>query len=445
MATIIRDSTIERQLQADRAKTGADRYDEVWEGTYIMAPLPNDEHQEIVSKLVSIFEDVVGWPGLGKVRPGVNVSDRDTDWQQNYRIPDVAVLLAGSKAKNHGAFWLGGPDFVVEILSPDDQANEMLPFYATVGVREVLLVGRDPWRLELYQLAEEVPETTNQPGGIGRAGVNKMIWSDRFESTEENPMTRRMIVGVAVLPIAAFASLAAGAQAPRVAIVAAATNTANAQTNPRFTDPRDVLVADGRFSQVDIISTTPFGGGGTPTLNTLLQYDAVLHWTNDSNADSVSLGNVLADYVDAGGGVVVAVFANTSLNPQRYLQGRWIAEDYEVIPSQGGHLEGPVPGTSGSSGHVSMSTVLEPDHPIFEDVGDVRLNWTTSTTGLRFGAHRPVTTAIHPWARNSRCGKTTRPPLPSMRITSVASTWESIPCRTWSTQGITIARVMPGA
>ena len=158
-------------------------------------------------------------------------------------------------------------------------------------------------------------------------------------------------------------------------------------------------MADGRFSQVDIISTTPFGGGGTPTLNTLLQYDAVLHWTNDSNADSVSLGNVLADYIDAGGGVVVAVFANTSLNPQRYLQGRWIAEDYEVIPSQGGHLEGPLPGTSGTSGHVSMSSLLEPDHPIFDEVGDVRLNWTTSTGGLRFGDHRPVTTAIHPWAR----------------------------------------------
>ena len=56
---------------------------------------------------------------------------------------------------------------------------------------------------------------------------------------------------------------------PRIAIVAAAVNTATPQTNPRFTDPRDMLVADGRFDSVDIYNTTPFGGGGTPTLATL--------------------------------------------------------------------------------------------------------------------------------------------------------------------------------
>lgn len=188
-----------------------------------------------------------------------------------------------------------------------------------------------------------------------------------------------------------------GAQ-PRVAIVAAATNTANAQTNPRFTDPRDMLVADGRFAQVDIISTTPFGGGGTPTLATLLQYDAILHWTNDSNADSVGLGNVFADYVDAGGGVVVAVFANTSVNAQRYLQGRWLTGNYEVIPSRGGHTEGPPPGTPGLSGHVHMASPLVPDHQVFAGVGDVRLNWNTTSQGLRWGAYRPTSTAIHPWA-----------------------------------------------
>ena len=42
----------------------------------MMMPLPNDEHQSIVSRLTSILEDVIGWPGLGKVRPGVNVTDR---------------------------------------------------------------------------------------------------------------------------------------------------------------------------------------------------------------------------------------------------------------------------------------------------------------------------------------------------------------------------------
>jgi Uma2 family endonuclease len=67
-------------------------------------------------------------------------------------VPDVAVFLQDTAAVNHGAFWFGGPDFVVEIVSPDDQTREKLDFYAKVGVRELLLVDRSPWQLELYRL-----------------------------------------------------------------------------------------------------------------------------------------------------------------------------------------------------------------------------------------------------------------------------------------------------
>ena len=45
MATIIHDRVLQERLQAVRAATGADRYDEVWEGDYMMAPVPNNEHQ----------------------------------------------------------------------------------------------------------------------------------------------------------------------------------------------------------------------------------------------------------------------------------------------------------------------------------------------------------------------------------------------------------------
>ena len=192
-------------------------------------------------------------------------------------------------------------------------------------------------------------------------------------------------------------ALLASAVGPRVAIVAAATNTANEQTNTRFTDPRDMLVADGRFASVTIISTTPYGGGFTPTLFDLLNYDAILHWTNDSNANSVGLGNGFADYVDAGGGVVVSVFANTSLNVNRYLGGRWLTGGYEIIPSAGGHTEAITGGTA-TEGFVHMAAPLVPSHPIFTGVGDVRLIWKTTTQGLRWGAHRPSSTNLKSWA-----------------------------------------------
>ncbi len=168
MATLITDRELEQRLQAARHAAGADRYDEVWEGTYMMAPMPNDEHQQLVSRFAAIFQDVIDWPGLGHVRPGVNISDRIEKWQENYRIPDVAVFLNGGRAVNYGAFWYGGPDFAVEVVSPDDRTLEKLPFYAAVHVREVLVVHRQPWRLELLALRDDrldVHENTTEPAG----------------------------------------------------------------------------------------------------------------------------------------------------------------------------------------------------------------------------------------------------------------------------------------
>jgi len=152
MTILITDRDLEQRLQAERQALGADRYDEVWEGTYMTAPMPNDEHQQLVNRFAAIFQDVIDWPELGHVRPGVNISDRIDDWQDNYRVPDVAVFLNGGHAVNHGAFWFGGPDFAIEVISPDDRTLEKLPFYETVRTRELLLVHRQPWCLELFGL-----------------------------------------------------------------------------------------------------------------------------------------------------------------------------------------------------------------------------------------------------------------------------------------------------
>ena len=100
----------------------------------------------------------MGWDSSAKIRAGVNVSDRNDDWQFNYRGPDVVVYLPGNPARNFGSHWQGGPDFLVEIISPKDRSHEKLPFYASVGVREMLYIDRDPWALELYELADASKE-----------------------------------------------------------------------------------------------------------------------------------------------------------------------------------------------------------------------------------------------------------------------------------------------
>jgi Uma2 family endonuclease len=152
MAALVLDQLLARRLLEERRASGADRFDEVWEGTYVMAPRADDEHQEIQARLVTVFQLILEWGAKGLVRAGVNVSDREEDWQFNYRCPDVVVFLSASSARNCGTQWLGGPDFAVEILSAGDRALQKLPFYASVNVRELLVIDRDPWAIELYRL-----------------------------------------------------------------------------------------------------------------------------------------------------------------------------------------------------------------------------------------------------------------------------------------------------
>ena len=154
---------------------------------------------------------------------------------------------------------------------------------------------------------------------------------------------------LAVLAVVALAGLAQAQ--PRVAIVAAA----DSPGGPRYTDPQNKLLGTGLFSAVDIIDARVV----TPTLADLQQYDAVMTWTNFDYADAVTLGNNMADYVDAGGGVVVTIFANTTTGTNRRLQGRW-AGTYEIIPAGLGNLS--------TGGPLGIGNILVPGHPTLDSV-----------------------------------------------------------------------------
>lgn len=156
MPMLITDPELQRRLIRERRAIGADHHDEVWDGVYIVSPDPNDQQQDIVGKLYLSFELAIGSVGLGLVRPGINVSDRDEGWTRNYRCPDVAVFLNGTTARNRDSHWQGGPDFAVEVISPRDRSRRKFDFYARVGVRELLMVDRKPWALELYRLGDGV-------------------------------------------------------------------------------------------------------------------------------------------------------------------------------------------------------------------------------------------------------------------------------------------------
>jgi Uma2 family endonuclease len=149
MAILVLDPVWEERIKEMRS---VHDLDEVWDGILVMATLHDNEHRSIAGEFCIAFRATMGDRRAGKFYLGVNVSDRDEGWLKNYRIPDVAVYLAGNPARNCDTHWLGGPDLAVEVICPHDRTRDKLPFYASVGVRELLIVDRAPWAIELFRL-----------------------------------------------------------------------------------------------------------------------------------------------------------------------------------------------------------------------------------------------------------------------------------------------------
>ena len=147
---IVPPQTLKRWIRR-RRRSGLDRYDEVWDGVYVMSPIANIEHQGIGTQLSSAFIQALPESAKRRVLAGANVSDRGRGWTKNYRVPDVVVYLPDNPAIFHEAYAQGGPDFAVEVISKGDRSRDKFDFYKKVGVRELLLVDRYPWRLELFR------------------------------------------------------------------------------------------------------------------------------------------------------------------------------------------------------------------------------------------------------------------------------------------------------
>jgi Uma2 family endonuclease len=152
---LVKDADRADDLIAERRRLGADRYDEMWNGIYVLQPTPILWQQELVSELGAIFGEVVKRPGPGHVYLGANVSDRRKGWEYNYRVPDLVVILNNSRAVDCRTHFQGGPDFLVEIQSPGDDTEEKVPFYGKIGVRELLIIHRDKRTLRLLRLEGE--------------------------------------------------------------------------------------------------------------------------------------------------------------------------------------------------------------------------------------------------------------------------------------------------
>ena len=133
-----------------RKQTGAERFDEMWDGVLHMPPAPSFDHQDTASGICSFFREV--WAprtsGVAVVQTNVSTPDR---WDRDYRIPDVAVMTREARPDPGAVYVL--PTVVFEVRSPGDETFEKLSFYAAVGVRAVVIVERDTKAVQVFTLA----------------------------------------------------------------------------------------------------------------------------------------------------------------------------------------------------------------------------------------------------------------------------------------------------
>jgi Uma2 family endonuclease len=118
----------------ERHKTGADRWDEVWEGVIHLVPSPTPEHQILNGLILAVTIPIAtrrglnAAPELSLFRPGSETDD--------FRQPDISYFLplkAGARLER--------AELVVEIHSPADESYEKIPWYfSKIGVKEILVV-----------------------------------------------------------------------------------------------------------------------------------------------------------------------------------------------------------------------------------------------------------------------------------------------------------------
>src|SRR5437762_5446276 len=142
---------VTEQELADRRAKGLDRWDEMWDGVVHMTPAPSLDNQRILDRLIELLAPHLRTGGRGRLFSGINVFRNDA----NYRIPDLTFVAAGREHVLHEDGVRGeGPDAVIDIRSAHDETYDKLPFYASVAVREAVIIEHDTKRPDLYRLAD---------------------------------------------------------------------------------------------------------------------------------------------------------------------------------------------------------------------------------------------------------------------------------------------------
>ena len=187
MAILVFHPELEAEIRRIRPRFGNPDRDQEWEGVTVVSPEANNLHQRLQTDLLMALYAAVG--PAGRVFGSVNISDRAAGWDKNYRSADVTVYLATNPAIDHDTHFEGGPDFLVEILSPGEVPEAKFDFYAKIGTREVLLVNRRPWAVELFRLTDGVLAPAGRSDDQSPAAVASAALGVTFAVVPGDPRT----------------------------------------------------------------------------------------------------------------------------------------------------------------------------------------------------------------------------------------------------------------
>ena len=126
-----------------RRRLDIDRQDERWEGEWHFVNPPKLWHPRLNTDMSFALAPRAQASGLVVYCESAGIFADAEDW----RVPDQ-VYARPDQGMEEG---LTGAELVVEIRSPDDESYAKLPFYATRGITEAMIVHRDR-RFELYRL-----------------------------------------------------------------------------------------------------------------------------------------------------------------------------------------------------------------------------------------------------------------------------------------------------
>lgn len=150
-----------------RRKLGLDGKDEVWEGVYHVVPAPSHKHSAVGAQVKALLREPAAAAGL-TVTDDFNLGDS----KQDFRVPDGGLHRPGA-----ADMWHPTAALALEVLSPEDETWQKLPFYAAHRVDEVLIVDVDARAVRWLTLSGEEYRETDRSGLIelGPAELGELI------------------------------------------------------------------------------------------------------------------------------------------------------------------------------------------------------------------------------------------------------------------------------